>query len=199
MSYATQSSVEGVLGRSLTTAEIAALPALLAGVDAYINGETGQVFQTATEATRYYDVERSKMVDVDPFVVAEDKPLRVFYVDADEEPVGDDIDVSDYEARPRNEAVKTWLHRRSGTWGSNCSSKVTNLAVKAFFGFDAVPADIVYAASWLAARQIGGTSSLSLKSESIEGYSRTFADASNSSDGSFLTATFERYREILIG
>lgn len=199
MSYATQSSVEGVLGRSLTTQEIAALPALLAAVDVYINGETGRTFETATKKIKYYDAEDSRMLDVDPFIVKDDKPLRVFYVDADEEAVGDDIDTSDYEARPRNEEQKTWIQKRTGRWGSGCPSNVTSVAVEAFFGSDATPADIAYAAAWLAARQIGGTSSLSLKSESIEGYSRTFADASNSSDGSFLTATFDRYREILIG
>ena len=198
MSYATQSSVEGVLGRSLTTQEAAALPALLDAVDQYITGQTGRSWATPVEATRYYDVERSRMVDVDPFVVAEDKPFEVFYVDADEEKV-QTIDSSEYEARPRNEAVKTWLQRRTGNWGSGCPSNVTNLAIKAFFGAGDVPADIAYAAAWLAAHQIGGTSSLSLKSESIEGYSRTFADATSTEAGSFITDTFARYYEVLIG
>lgn len=199
MSYATQNSVEGVLGRSLTDSEASALPTLLKAVDAYINGQTGRSWSTPTQAIRYYDVERSRMIDVDPFVVDTDKPLRVFYVDADEEIVGSDIDTSDYEARPRNEKVKTWLQRRSGTWGSGCPSNVTNLAIEAYFGSGNVPDDIAYAAAWLAAQQIGGTQALSLKSESIEGYSRTFADATSSDGGSFITETFERYREVLIG
>lgn len=199
MSYATQSSVEGVLGRSLTTQEVAALPALLAAVDAYVNAETGRTFgDTEDKSIKYYDVERSRMVDVDPFTVTDDKPVRVFYVDADEEEV-QSVDSSEYEARPRNEEVKTWLQRRNGTWGSGCPSNVTNLAVEAWFGGGAVPADIAYAAAWLAAHQIGGTQSLSLKSESIEGYSRTFADATNTEAGSFITDTFARYNEILIG
>lgn len=200
MSYASQASVEGVLGRSLTTQEVAGLDGLLKAVDAYVNSETGRTFGDATEKTiKYYDVDRSKMVDVDPFVVKEDKPVRVFYVDADEEQVGSDVDSSDYEARPRNEEVKTWLQRRSGNWGSGCSSKVTNLAIEAYFGGGAVPDDIAYAASWLAAHQIGGTQSLSLKSESIEGYSRTFADATATEAGSFITDIFARYNEVLIG
>lgn len=201
MSYATQSSVEGVLGRSLTTQEAAALPALLNAVDAYINGETGRSWGTPVEETRYYDVERSRMLEVDPFVtkIGEDaKAFDVFYVDADEERI-QDIDSSEYEARPRNENVKTWLQRRTGNWGSGCRSNVTNLAVKAFFGAGTVPADIAYAAAWLAAHQIGGTQSLSLKSESIEGYSRTFADATNTEAGSFIKDTFARYYEVLIG
>lgn len=199
MAYATQASVEAVLGRSLTTAEQNGLTALLAAVDAYINGQTGRSWTTPTEATRYYDVERSRYIEVDPFVVAEDKPFEVFYVDADENKVGSNIDESDFEARPRNESVKTYLQRRSGYWGSGCPSNVANLAVKAYFGGGDVPADIAYAAAWLAAHQIGGTQSLSLKSESIEGYSRTFADATSTEAGSFITDTFERYREVLIG
>lgn len=198
MAYATQSSVEQALGRSLTTSEAAGLDSLLAAVDAYINKTIGTSFETPTEATRYYDVERSRMVDVDPFVVGDGKPLRVFYVDADENPVGDDIDTSDYEARPRNESVKTWLHRRSGYWGSGCPSNVTNLAIKAFFGRGDAPADIQYAASWLAAQAISAQlgMSLSVKSESIEGYSRTFADMTK--DNVTITAIFDNYHEVLI-
>lgn len=199
MSYASQSSVEGVLGRSLTSQETAGLTALLAAVDAYINSETGRTFgDAADKSIKYYDVERSRMVDVDPFVIKEDKPVRVFYVDADENEV-QAVDSSEYEARPRNEEVKTWLQRRNGNWGSGCPSNVTNLAVEAWFGGGAVPADIAYAASWLAAHQIGGTQSLSLKSESIEGYSRTFADATSTEAGSFIKDTFARYYEVLIG
>lgn len=195
MSYANQASVEGVLGRSLTTDEVAALPFLLSAVDSYINATIGRTFGDGTEATRYYDVERSRMLDVDPFVVADDKPFEVFYVDADENKI-QDVDSSDYEARPRNESVKTWLQRRSGVWGSGCPSNVTNIAVKAFFGAGAAPDDIKYAASWLAANALGSTTSLSLKSESIEGYSRTFADATK--DNSMIQSIFDNYYEVLL-
>lgn len=198
MAYATQSSVEGVLGRSLTADEIAALPALLAAIDAFINAETGRTFETpASQSTRYYDVERSRMVDVDPFVTDDSHPFEVFYVDADENSI-QTVDESEYEARPRNETVKTWLQRRTGRWGSGCPSNVTNLAVKAHFGGGTAPDDIKYVAAFLAAQAIGSTESLSLKSESIEGYSRTFADATKTTQGSFVTETLSRYREVLL-
>jgi hypothetical protein len=199
MAYATQASVESALGRSLTTSEAAGLNALLAAVDTYINNTIGTSFATPVEATRYYDVERSRILDVDPFVTGEGKPFEVFYVDADENKVGSNIDESDYEARPRNETVKTWLHRRSGNWGSGCPSNVTNLAVKAFFGRGDAPADIQYAASWLAAQSISAQlgMSLSVKSESIEGYSRTFADMTK--DNVQIAAIFDNYNEVLIG
>ena len=196
MAYATKTSVEGVLGRTLTDAEASALPALLQAVNAFIEHETGRVFETSdAQVTRYYDVERSQILDVDPFIADADHAFEVFYVDADENKVSD-IDSSDYEARPRNETVKTYLHRRSSLWGSGCPSQVTNIAVKAFFGAGDVPADIAYAAAWLAAQAIGSTDSLSLKSESIEGYSRTFADATKSS--TLVQGTFARYHEVLL-
>lgn len=204
MAYATQSSVEQALGRSLTTSEAAGLNSLLAAVDSYINKTIGRSFGAGVESTRYYDVERSRMVDVDPFVTSEvdgestvQRAFEVFYVDADENRI-QDVDSSEYEARPRNENVKTWLQRRSGLWGSGCPSNVTNLAVKAFFGGGDVPADIAYAASWLAAQAISAQlgMSLSVKSESIEGYSRTFADMTK--DNVQITSIFDNYHEVLI-
>lgn len=205
MAYATQSSVEQALGRSLTTSEAAGLNSLLAAIDSYINKTIGRSFGAGVESTRYYDVERSRMVDVDPFVTSElvgdtvtARPFEVFYVDADENKVGSNIDESDFEARPRNESVKTWLHRRTGLWGSGCPSNVTNLAVKAYFGGGAVPADISYAASWLAAQAISAQLgvSLSVKSESIEGYSRTFADMTK--DNVTITSIFDNYHEVIL-
>jgi hypothetical protein len=204
MAYATQSSVEQALGRSLTTSEAAGLNSLLAAIDSYINKTIGRSFGAGVESTRYYDVERSRMVDVDPFVTSEvvgeetvQRAFEVFYVDADENKV-QDVDSSDYEARPRNESVKTWLHRRTGLWGSGCPSNVTNLAVKAFYGGGAVPADISYAASWLAAQAISAQlgMSLSVKSESIEGYSRTFADMTK--DNVTITSIFDNYHEVIL-
>lgn len=196
MSYASQASVEQVLGRSLTADEVAGLPALFAAVDAYINKTVGRTFETAAEqATRYYDVERSRMLEVDPFVTDDDHPFELFYVDADENQQGT-INTSDFEARPRNEKVKTWFQRRSGTWGSGCPSNVTNIALKAYFGAGDAPDDIKYAASWLAANSIGSTTSLSLKSESIEGYSRTFADATK--DNTMIQNIFDNYYEVLL-
>jgi hypothetical protein len=210
MSYANQTSVEGVLGRSLTTNEVAALPLLLSAVDSFINSQTGRTFGAAAESTRYYDTEDSKMLDVDPFVISEDvtegdtttptaRPFEVFYVDADENKLRD-VDASDFEARPRNEIVKTYLQKRNGRWGSGCPANVANIAVKAFFGGGAVPDDIKYAASWLAAQGISAQlgMSLGLKSESIEGYSRTFIDATKTEQGAFLTKIFDKYYEVLI-
>lgn len=207
--YASQADVEGVLGRALSSSEAAALPLLLNAVDEYINDQCNTNFGAPVEATRYYDVDKlepSRILDVDAFstkvyegegdsraLVA--KSFKVEYVDADENVV-QLVDSSDYEARPRNEIVKTWLERRSTVWGRGCPSTVANIAVTAFYGFPEVPADIKYAAAYLASGAIGSTQSLSLKSESIEGYSRTFADTTKST--SMLTSTFSKYNTVIL-
>lgn len=205
--YADQASVEGILGRTLSTSEAAVLPLLLNAVDEYINTECGTSFGAPVEATRYYDLEKhepTRILDVDAFTTSMNegspaapvaKAFKVEYVDADENVV-QLVDSSDYEARPRNEVVKTWLERRSTVWGNGCSSTVANIAVTAFYGFPAVPADIAYAAAYLAAGAIGSTQSLSLKSESIEGYSRTFADTTK--ETSFLSAAFSKYNTVIL-
>lgn len=209
MSYANQTSVEGVLGRSLTTQEQAALPLLLSAIDEFINSQCETNFGEPVEATRYYDVDRgepSRILDVDAFTTkmtegegdaatTVDKAFKVEFVDADENVVST-VDSSDYEACPRNENVKTFLRRRSSTWGRGCPATVTNIAVTAFFGYPSVPSDIQYAASYLAAQGVGGTASLSLKSESIEGYSRTFATITEQSP--MISATFAKYRKVLM-
>lgn len=182
--YANQSSVEGILGRSLTTSEAAALPALLNAIDQWINDQIGGSYGELGDdpATRYYDPDfGGSIIDIDPAFVDADHGLVVAVVDSNENVIST-LDVSRYEARPRNENVKTYIQLRGGTkWASLCSTAVANIAVTGYFGFGGtVPADIAYLASYLAANSIGATNSLSLKSESIEGYSRTFADNSKS-------------------
>lgn len=200
--YATQSEVEGILGRSLTSQEQSGLTLLLNSIDAWINDQIGEGFALGEEAaTRYYDPEReSSILDIDPVYVDDDHTLIVKVVDADENDVRT-LDESVYEARPRNEKVKTYIQLRGGRkWASECSTAVTNIAIVAYFGRgDTVPADIKYLAAYLAAQSIGATNSLSLKSESIEGYSRTFATTSSDySSDAVVKRTLDKYREVLI-
>lgn len=196
--YANQASVEGVLGRSLTATEIAALPALLDAVDAFINNAIGSSFTISEEvATRYYDADEGSILDIDAIFIDETHGLVVSIVDADEN-VTRTIDVSDYEARPRNDAVKTYLQLRGGRkWASLCHPSVANIAVTGYFGRgDTVPADIAYLASYMAAQYIGASAGATLKSESIEGYSRTFATIQ--SDYPIVSQTLDKYNEVLL-
>lgn len=201
--YATQSEVEGILGRSLTSQEQSGLTFLLNAIDQWINDQIGASFTIPDEAaTRYYDPDfGGSIIDIDPlYTGGEDNTPVVAVVDSDENVVST-LDESIYELRPRNEDVKTWIQLRGGRkWASVCSTAVTNIAVTGKFGRGSdVPADIKYLAAYLAAQSIGATNSLSLKSESIEGYSRTFATTSSDySSDAVVKRTLDKYREVLI-
>lgn len=182
--YASKSDVEGILGRPLTGEETAALPFLLNAIDQWINDQIGASYGELGDdpVTRYYDPDKGgSIIDIDPVFVDEGHGLVVSLVDSNENIIRT-LDVSTYEARPRNENVKTYIQLRGGLkWASQCSTAVANIAVTGYFGFGStVPADIAYLSAYLAAKSIGATNSLSLKSESIEGYSRTFADNKSS-------------------
>lgn len=192
--YADQAGIESVLNRKLTESEVAGLPLLLNAVDAFINREAGRSFGIGDEpTTRYYDAEDSKYIDIDPVYVDETHGMIVASVDADEN-VLDTISVSNYEARPRNEAVKTYLQLRSGRWKRG--NGVANIAVTGFFGGGATPDDIKYLAAFMAAQYIGASKSAMLKSENIEGYSRTFATIQT--DYPIVNQTLGGYKEVLI-
>lgn len=180
--YTSQASVESILGRSLTTKEASGLSLLLNAIDEFINNEIGAPFELPdSPVTRYYDGDNSVILEIDPFFVDDSHPLVVKLVDADESPTST-VDASNYEARPRNDKVKTYLHHRGGTkWAQECTDKVTNIAVIGYYGRgEKAPADIEYLAAYLAAHYIGSYKSAELKSESIEGYSRTFATVKES-------------------
>ncbi len=196
--YTNQAAIESVLNRPLTATEVASLQLLLDAVDAFINNQIGSSFSIGDEvATRYYDSDSATMVDIDPIFIDETHGMVVSFVDADEN-VLETLDTSLYEARPRNDAVKTYIQLRNGrTWRSACSHAVANIAVTGYFGRGStVPADIQYLAAYMAAQYIGASASATLKSESIEGYSRTFATIQ--SDYAIVSQTLDRYNEVLL-
>lgn len=193
--YANQSDVEGVLGRSLTASEIAALPLLLNAIDAFINDAIGAPFTIGDDpVTRYYDADASVILEIDPLFIDDSHGLVVSLVDADENVVRV-LDTSVYEARPRNESIKTYIQHRNGRkWASECSQAVANIAVTGYFGRgEEAPADIQYLAAYMAAQYIGATKSGELKSENIEGYSRTFATIQ--ADYPIVNQTLSKYTE----
>lgn len=198
--YATKSDVEGILGRTLTASEEAALPFLLNAIDQWINDQIGASYGELSDdpVTRYFDADRGgSIIDIDPVFVDESHGLVVSLVDANENVVRT-LDVSEYEARPRNEAVKTYVQLRNGRkWASVCSTGIANIAITGYYGYGSeVPADIKYLSAYLAANSIGATKSLSLKSESIEGYSRTFADNKTSfAADSVVSSILDKYTD----
>lgn len=184
MAYTDQEKIEDYLDRDLTTAEEGLLDLLIASIEAWINDQTGLVFGgSAVSSTRYYDG-GSKILDIDPV----QNITKVCRVNNDEtEDYEYELNI-DFEARPRNATVKNWIEKRGGRFPKG----VTNIAVTGQFalGID-VPDDISYLATYLAATQIESSESGNLKSETIEGYSRTFSEYKR--DDAIVSSTLNKY------
>lgn len=166
--YTTQTEVENYLGRDLTTTEAAIVANLIASVQAYIDDELGSGFGTVSETSRYYDG-GSKILHVDPCYDI----TAVAAVDSLEVVMDTYLLNDEFEARPRNNTVKTFIEKRLGAFPKG----VANIKVTAKFsrGED-VPEDIQFLATKMVAEAITNAENINLKSESIEGYSRTFVD-----------------------
>lgn len=165
--YATQAQIENILGRCLTTKEEQLLEGLGSTIDGWIDDKIGASYTQVTE-TRYYDG-GSVILEID----AATNITKVAVVD-DEDDDSSIYDLNvDFKARPRNEDVKTWLHSK----GAKFPEGIANIAVTATYGLgEEAPDDIKYLASYLMAGVFTRQKTKNLKSESIEGYSRTFAE-----------------------
>jgi hypothetical protein len=174
MAYTTQAKVEAYLNRQLTDNEQELLNGVLAATDAWIDSQIGGSYGTVAESTRYFDGD-SRILNIDPCI----NITEVKRVDNLEAEAHDYIDNEDFEARPRNSVLKTWLESRVGKFPTG----VANIAVTAQFTLGAdVPSNISQLAAYLAAQMFLNQTVGNLKSESIEGYSRTFNDYKTTND-----------------
>lgn len=168
MSYTDQATIESFVKRALTADEEVILPLILDTVDEYINEQVGGEFGPVVETSRYFDG-GSKILEID----------TCHEISAVEDTGSEDYIIYsytgsiDYDARPINEEYKTYLHKRGGKFPSG----VANMKVTAkFTENETVPNDIIYLATYLAGQLFSKNIVGNYKSESIEGYSRTFAD-----------------------
>ena len=187
--YAKRDLIEQILKRDLTEDELTALPIIMEAVDLYINNQIGSTFLNVSESTKYYDG-GGKIINTDPV----HSVSAVKLVDEDEI-VQDTYDEGDYELRPRNETIKTWIEHR---WGKFLKG-TTNIAVIGKFSLSTdgtVPEDIQYAASYLVAQTFMQSFSGELKSESIEGYSRTFGKFTTEHE--FIGIALDKYKRVQI-
>lgn len=200
MSYASQATVEEILKRPLSSSEAALFPLIADAIEDFFNDALDGVgFGDPDPSTRYYDADgRTKFLEIDP--VYQDKTVLpaidfvVNRVDNEGNPVAT-VDPSTFASRPRNEKVKTYLQLRSGVWPRG----VANIAVVGKFTRGlTVPSDVEYAANYLAAQYLVGTSeeSLSLESESIEGYSRKFATIAK--ENPVILRVLDKYKDIML-
>ena len=185
MSYTDQASIEAFLKRDLTGNEETLLPLILSSIDSFINDQVGGSFGEAEESTRYYDG-GSKIIDIDPCI----EITAVELVDREEDVDHTYVLNEDFEARPRNDIAKEWIEKRIGCFPSG----VANIGVTAKFTIsEEVPEDIKYLATYLAGQLFSQNVQGNLKSESIEGYSRTFANLIQ--DNQVLYMTLNKYKK----
>lgn len=176
--YTNQAKIEAELNRKLSDDEQTNLPLVLAVVDKFINNQLSSsgdaTFNDDAVTTRYYDG-GSEFVDIDPVISNDSNSITVKYVDKDFED-DSEVEENEYILWPENGEVKTSLRKRRGCFRRG----VSNIAVTGKFSLGAAaPKDIQYLATYVATILIRNSSQISevgnLKSESIEGYSRTFA------------------------
>lgn len=173
MAYATSANVASYLKRSLSSSETDFLDTiLLPAVDEFINDEVGtQGFGTGTSTSaRLYDGLGSRWLFIDPA----EGITNISYVDE----LGEVSEVltaqTDWVAYPLNEDSKNMVYSRTGRWYRGHG----NVQVTGDFQ-GAVPHKITLAAIMLASSYL--SSDKNLKSESIEGYSRTFSEITQDS------------------
>ena len=169
MSYTSKALVEAFLERTLTSNETTLLDYIIDAADGYINDQIHTSFsdEVIAASTRYYDG-GSQIVEIDPCTDIS----KVELVANDESSLYEYIKDEEYEARPRNENLKTWIEKRIGKFRRG----VANIAVTAKFSRGAIPKDIQWLSTYLVSRLLGKDVKEGLKSESIEGYSRQFGD-----------------------
>jgi hypothetical protein len=174
MAYTNQSNVEAEINRELTANEQHNLPLILAAVDAFINNKLGGSYNSNASSVRYYSG-GYKIIDIDPVLKNDSNTVTVEHVNGDYESLKEYED-NEITFGPANSDIKTWILKRRGIFP--CGDY--NISVEGKFSLgSSVPDDIEYLATILASRYIRKASQDGqLKSESIEGYSRTFADIS---------------------
>lgn len=166
--YTTQAKVQYYLKRTLSADEVSALPTLIGAAKFYIDEYTGVSFgadgsEVASE--RFFDGSGRSTQNIDPArditaVVALNADSTVSYT----------YDSDDYVQKPKNLPIKAWLVVRSGQWPAG----LENIKVTAKWGgYTDVPLNIEQAANQLVGNGLNQGSG-NLKSESIEGYSRTW-------------------------
>lgn len=175
MSYASQTTVENYLGRTLSASEVASLPYILESADRTINDRLGGSYGPVDISSKYYDggwrhIEFDSAYEI----------TLVEKVDSDTSNtvletyvIGEDL-----ELLPLNQTTKNYMVKRYGYF----TEGVGNIKITGRFSLGAtVPDDIIYLATYIASNMLINSQLNGIKKEAIEGYSReyTIFDADN--------------------
>jgi hypothetical protein len=164
--YTTQLLVKSYLKRELTADEVRIFNMIADAASEWIDKETGRRWETVDNETRYF-TGGDEFLFIDPIIDI----TSVEYLDVDGN-VSSTYESTDYNRYPLNGGATTHLklkHYRGFPRGEG-QVKITGK----WGEVDGTPSDIQFAATVLVADWL--SSEDKLKSESIEGYSRTFAD-----------------------
>ena len=174
--YTSKELVEAFIKRALTGDELTLLPLVGAAAENEIDSVLDSSFGDVSESTRYFDG-GSRILNTGPVR----NITAVSIVDAQETVTSTYTLNEDFEARPRNETIKTYLQKRLGCFPAGLG----NIAVTGKFTYspdDEIPDDIKYVATYMTAKYFQRGTTSDLKSESIEGYSRVFKEYSQTDE-----------------
>lgn len=189
MAYTDQERIENYLKRSLTAAEVAGLPILIAGVSEFINRYCGRDFEGLnTEEDRYYQFEGGNQLFIDD--AEEVSEVAVLSKFSEDETLL--TEETDFYVYPLNSIPKTSIY-----FGQHYHRSPKRFRVKAKWGTKNPPADIVLAATILAADSYNNPGNL--KSESIEGYSRTWDNNTSGEIHPTAKRILDSRQEVLLG
>ena len=189
--YTNSNLIEAQLQRDLTASEQTLLTTLIPAVDILIDRYTGSHFlEEEAVSTRYYNF-NGRFCDIDPCTGV----TTITAVDWDNTVVATYTAGNDFILHPQNSTIKTQIEFLNGVSLNISIMPVADIdgrsrtAVTAKFSEynEGVPEDIQIAATRICTQMIEESSTNSsntsgVKSESIEGYSVTFADTIANAD-----------------
>lgn len=166
MALVSQSDLEQRLGRSLTSEEANAFSTINNATQAHIERMIGSSLESVSPTTRYYDGNVQNL-SIDPCT----NVTEVKYIDNNG--IGQFVyETEDYTVEPVNRTCKTWLRYRWDTFDDGMNA----IAVTAKFSiYEDTQIRNVIKDAILTALTAEINNNSNVKSESIEGYSITYA------------------------
>lgn len=169
--YTDLAIISSYLKRDLTNSEVATLSVFLPAIRTWIDRKLGTTFLEVDATTRIYDG-GGRSVDIDP--VTDISAVKALHDDGTDS--YDYTNLTEYNAYPQNENVKTEIIRRTGNWPRGAGRIAVTGKFSSYDG--GVPEDIQTAATRIASDLIqqGAFESSPIKSETLEGHSVTYGD-----------------------
>ena len=163
--YITQAALENYLKRALATREANSFALVEGAAERVVNDYCDTTFEDVAETSHYFDG-GDQEITIDPCHTI----TAIASINYDESIINEYSD-NDYVLEPRNGNIKDSIILRDGRWPSGHK----NIKVTGKFSsyYDEVPSDIQLAVMMLCGDYFNNP--VGLKSESIEGYSKTLA------------------------